>query len=306
MIWKILTAREELEVVLPARLTRETMYPFFERPLDENADARCNRVRFDFSKLTWIDPVGIVILSNLFEYLNRIGASYVLANFDRNVEVIRYLDDSGFFKQYVGKEVFPASAVRATTIPLMLVKKERVYEFLDNKLMPWLGYKVQMQHASLATIRMCLDEVFMNIDHHSGVKIGCCFAQHFPRESRIHVAISDFGLGIPNVVRRVNQQIDDKTALWQACQEGFSTKSNVRNRGAGIPNLMRYVTMRNKGTVLIDSGRASISGVFGRDGFKLTAKSASGHYPGTLVSVLLRTDTLERVAEDVEPEEFSW
>jgi len=282
------------------------MYPFIDQALDENADARCDRVVFDFGILNWIEPAGVVVLSNLFEYLIKLGAKVLIKNHTKDNKTIRYLDDSGLFERYLKKKVFPSSSVRSTTVPLHLVKKERVFQFLEGDLIPWIGGRVDLAPNSLATIKMCLEEVYLNIDHHSEVKIGCSFAQHYPKKHLIHIVVSDFGVGIPTVVRRELPQLDDKSAIWQACQEGFSTKSNVRNRGAGIPNLMRYVTLKNRGTVIIASGRGSVSAVEDEGKTKITTRSASGFYPGTFVQVILRTDTLEQVAGDVEQEEFSW
>lgn len=282
------------------------MYPFISQAIDVNSDVRCERIQFDFSSLTWIEPAGIVVLSNLFEFLIKSGVRVQLKNHKRNVEVIRYLDDSLFFERYIGQKVFSNSSVRETTVPLLLVKKERVFEFLDAKLIPWISGRVNLAAPSLSTIRMCLEEIFLNIDHHSEVKIGCSFAQHYPQKNRIDIVVSDFGVGIPTVVRRKVAGLDDKDAIWKACQEGFSTQSNVRNRGAGIPNLMRYVTRNNRGTVLIASGRGAVSAVAYDGNTKLTTRSAAGFYPGTFVQIILRTDTLEQMAEDVELEEFSW
>lgn len=305
MIWNILM-RNDLDVMLPMQLTRATMYPLIAQALDENTDARSSRMSFDFSKLDWIDPAGIVVLSNLFEYLKKAGVKFQIKGHERKAEAIQYLDDSQFFVRYAGKAVSAKTAIRNTTIPLNLVQKERVFEFLEAKLIPWIGDRVDMNVDSLATIKMCLEEVFLNIDHHSEVKIGCSFAQHYPKKNQVYIAVSDFGVGIPTVVRRKVPGLDDKDAIWQACQEGFSTKSNVRNRGAGLPNLMRYVAQKNQGTVLIDSGKGSLSAVSGEKTLKLARRSASGYYPGTFVQILFRTDTLERFAEDVEPEEFAW
>jgi hypothetical protein len=305
MIWNVLK-RDTLEVQVPKDFTRHTMYPFIAQAIDDNADARCNRVVFDFEKLGWIEPAGVVVLSNLFEYLIKLGAKVSIKNHSRDSEPIRYLDDSGLFERYIGKKVFPSSAVRNTTVPLHLVKKERVFQFLESELLPWIGGRVNLVPDSLATIKMCLEEVFLNIDHHSEVKIGCSFAQHYPQKRLIHIVVSDFGVGIPTVVRRKRPELDDKAAIWQACQEGFSTKSNVRNRGAGLPNLMRYVTLRNRGTVIIASGRGDVSAVEDFGKIKITTRSAAGFYPGTFVQVILRTDTLEQVAEDVQQEDFLW
>jgi len=282
------------------------MYPFIRRAIDENADARCDRVIFDFGILSWIEPAGIVVLSNLFEYLIKRGAKVQIKNHTKNTETIRYLDDSCFFEHYLKKKVFPSSSVRPTTIPLHLVKKEKVFQFLECDLIPWIGGRVNLASDSLATIKMCLEEVYLNIDHHSEVKIGCSFAQHYPKKKLIHLVVSDFGVGIPTVVRRKLPDLDDKSAIFKACQEGFSTKSNVRNRGAGIPNLMRYVTLKSRGTVIIASGGGSVSAVEGDGKMKITPRSAAGFYPGTFVQVILRTDTLDQVAEDSQQEDFSW
>jgi len=305
MIWNILKGHP-LEIEVPRDFTRDTMYPFIEQAIDENADARCDRVIFDFGILSWIEPAGIVVLSNLFEYLIKLKVKVLIKNHKNNIEAIRYLDDSGFFERYLKKKVFSSSSVRKTTVPLHIVRKEKVFQFLEFDLIPWIGGRVNLAPDSLATIKMCLEEIYLNIDHHSEVKIGCSFAQHYPKKQLIHIVVSDFGVGIPTVVRRKLPTLDDKSAIHQACQEGFSTKSNVRNRGAGIPNLMRYVTLRSRGTVIIASGRGSVSAVEDHGATKITTRSASGFYPGTFVQVILRTDTLDKIADDARQEDFSW
>jgi hypothetical protein len=154
--------------------------------------------------------------------------------------------------------------------------------------------------------RTSLEEIFHNVNDHSGEGIGCTFAQHFPNKKRIQIAVSDFGKGIPKTVRTKLPLLTDSEAIKKACEEGFTTQSNVKNRGAGLPNLMRYVTQRNNGTVLIASGQANVSAVKGTNGTKVTGRSQSGIYPGTLVQVMLRTDTLEKSAVDTELEPFEW
>lgn len=155
-------------------------------------------------------------------------------------------------------------------------------------MMPWIGRSVGMTTESLASIRVSLEEVLHNVRDHSGVDIGCTFAQHFPKKNRIQIAISDFGKGIPTVIRNKIPETSDSAALRLACQEGFTTQSNVQNRGAGLPTLIKYVTQNNGGNILI------------------TARNTENYYPGTLVRVILRTDTLEQTAIDSESEEFIW
>jgi hypothetical protein len=166
-----------------------------------------------------------------------------------------------------------------------------------------------MSPDSLASVRASLEEIMHNVHDHSGVQVGCTFAQHFPRKNRIQIAISDFGDGIPSVVRKKVPEVSDPAAIRLACKEGFTTQSNVRNRGAGLSTLINFVTRSNGGNILIASGHGNLSVAPRHDGvqpFKVTARTIEAFYPGTLVRVILRTDALELAALDSEAEEFSW
>lgn len=176
-------------------------------------------------------------------------------------------------------------------------------------MMPWIGRSVGMTTESLASIRVSLEEVLHNVRDHSGVDIGCTFAQHFPKKNRIQIAISDFGKGIPTVIRNKIPETSDSAALRLACQEGFTTQSNVQNRGAGLPTLIKYVTQNNGGNILITAGHGHLSAAPTPQGlhpYKITARNTENYYPGTLVRVILRTDTLEQTAIDSESEAFIW
>ena len=182
--------------------------------------------------------------------------------------------------------------------------------YLFNNLIPWIGQCIDIAPQLLDALRVSLEEIFLNIDHHSQVRVGCVMAEHLPAKREILIAISDFGIGIPENVRRKLPLKDDKEALAIACEEGFTTQSNVRNRGAGLPLLLRYVIGTNNGFVRIVSGRgmitASPSSKQYNNNPKVTSRIMQWHYPGTLVFVKLDTEKFARIIEDVEKEEFSW
>lgn len=305
MIWNILS-KKEITVELPSKFNAWTMYDFIAQLLSEQRYAKCSKVYLDFTKVTFIEPVGVVVLSNLIEYLKKIGVSVWFKGHSIRTKCTEFLDDSGFFEQYLKKRIFTGSSLRSTTIPLQLIAKKEFTGYLYMRLTPWIGSEVGLSEKSLSALRTSLEEIFHNVSDHSGVGIGCTFAQHYPTKREIQIAVSDFGAGIPNVVRTKLPTISDPDALKKACEEGFSTQSNVQNRGAGLPNLMRYVTQRNDGNVLIASGQANLSAAKGTNGTKLTTRAQSGYYPGTLVRVILRTDTLEKTTSDIELEPFEW
>jgi anti-sigma regulatory factor (Ser/Thr protein kinase)/anti-anti-sigma regulatory factor len=305
MIWKI-NGGDERVVLLPRTFNSETMYGFIKKAVDEQCNALSSKITFDFSDLAFIEPVGVVVLSNLIEYFKKLGVKTYFSGHKHVTEPINYLDDSGFFKQYLGHSLKTSPALRPTTMPLGLVPNDRSVGFVHMSLTPWVANHLSVSEESLATVRVCIEEVFHNIQDHSGVLNCCVFAQYFPKQSQLQIAISDFGLGIPFNVRKVLPDLSDHDALRMACQEGFTTKSNVNNRGVGLTTLMRYVTQRNGGTVLLASGKAQLSAVPDQVTTKITPRSREVSYPGTLVRVILRTDQLARMAKDLEKEDFSW
>lgn len=298
---------DRVDIALPHRLTKETMQSLISQVLDDDGTPLWSRVRFDLTRLSFIDPTGVVVLCNLVDYLKRRDAGVTVRVSKPYSQCVEYLDDFGFFKHYGGKPLRETAALRRTTVPIERVQSERIFAYLDNQLMPWIADRVGLAQESLAAVKTCFEEIFHNIDDHSGVKIGCAFAQFFPQNDHIHVAISDYGVGIPYVVRKHLPALADDDALIKACEEGFTTKTNVRNRGAGLPTLIKYVTLRNQGNVLLVSGKGELAATYDGSGTRIRARTArDGIYPGTLVKVILRTDTFEAMAEDVKAEDFKW
>jgi anti-sigma regulatory factor (Ser/Thr protein kinase) len=278
-----------------------------QKVVDEDGHPRWSSVRLEFLRLSFIDPTGVVVLANLVDYLRRMGTKVKVRVSKPYSECVEYLDDFGFFKHYSGESLRPHAALRPTTVPLERVQSQHIFAYLNNQLMPWIADRVALAQESVATVKTCFEEIFHNIDDHSGVKIGSAFAQFFPKNDHIHVAISDYGEGIPSVVRRKLPRLSDDETLLKACEEGFTTKSNVRNRGAGLPTLIKYVTLRNQGNVLIASGKAELISRNEDGKIDTRARAArQGIYPGTLVRVILRTDTFEAMATDIQPEDFKW
>lgn len=304
-MWTILSS-DKLVIPLPRTFNGNSMFPFIKKALNEQGDAQCKEITFDFIDLEFIEPIGVVILSNLIEYFLKIGVTTRFDGHQYLTKGVIYLDDSGFFSHYLKCYLRPHAALRETTLPLKLVANPRAITYLYEDMMPWLAQRLQTTAIALGTVRVCLQEVFHNISDHSGVNVGCVYAQHFPRQKEIHIAISDFGLGIPANVRKLNPEASSAEALSLAIQEGFTTKSNVQNRGAGLAILMRYVTERNKGAVFITSGGAYISAVPHGNTMKTTARERPATYPGTLIHVILRTDSVQPLIEDSEPEDFTW
>ncbi len=303
--WIGFLSKPAIELRLPRDFNRETMYPFIASAIDcERMEPRCSRLKFDFEQLKFIEPVGVVVLSNTIEWLEERGVAISMVSHNNLTAAIQFLDDFGFFERYIKKRLNPNSTTRSTTRPLQLVSHARSFAYIEE-LIHWLSPRLHLSTAALTGLKVCLWEIFNNIRDHADSDTGCIFVQHYPRREEIAIAISDFGIGIPRNVCQVAPDLSDHEAILMATGAGFTTKPGGRNRGAGLDILLNTVVGTNKGTVSIHSMRGILTSVRSGEGIERRARpSRQGAYPGTLVSLTLRTDTFDMsIAEE---EAFEW
>lgn len=261
---------------------------------------------FDFSNLAFADTAGVVGLGNLVKYVQSLGVYVYFDNVQRDVEVLRYMDGAGFFEEFTESKLDESACHKGTTVPFINFRDEQYNGYLYGQLTPWIASEVNLSEDTISTIRTCLEEAFHNVRYHSGVSSGCTLSQHYPHKRQLRFALSDYGRGIPALVRTVKHFDSDARCIRQACVEGFSTKSNVRNRGAGLAILIRYVVERNGGSVELRSQNGYLRAYAVNGVLNWETRDLGWAYPGTMVHVTLRTDTLERLDTYVEPEVFTW
>jgi anti-sigma regulatory factor (Ser/Thr protein kinase) len=296
----------DIAVALPRYFSLDTMQEFIEAAMRAAQTPGVQRIAFDMTALMSIEPEGVVALTNAIEYYRHLGKPVYLRGHNSLSKATAYLNQSGFMRHYLGKDVPSAASINAQTTKLELFKAKEYIPYLYRRLMPWLANELRTENDTLETIKVCLEEVFHNVDFHAGIDTGCTLSEHFPKVDRICIAISDWGVGIPHNVRQIQQVATDAEALMIAAQEGFTTGSAPRNRGAGLPNLIKYVVQRNAGEVRIYSGYGYLKAIRGTAQPEMHSEPLKWCYPGTIVHVVLRTDTLDRVESDVKPEDFRW
>lgn len=291
-------------VDLPRNFDRESMYQLIDQTIDSDMEPRSKEIIFNFVTLKFIRPVGVTVLSNLIGRLKKYGVrvtfQYPHANRKNRNCPISFLDDSMFFKHFLKETLDISASLRGTTMPLENVSYSGSYQYLSNA-MRWLSHKLNLTEQSLGDIEMCLQEVFNNIQDHSAESSGSVFIQHYPTEKTVMIAISDFGVGIPHNIQRYEPFLNDAEALRLSIKEGYTTKTSPRNLGAGLFTLLQNVVINNKGSVYIHSNHGILNCNYDGTGIELTQMNHKGFYPGTLLEINFRTDTIENIEE-----EFSW
>jgi anti-sigma regulatory factor (Ser/Thr protein kinase) len=209
-----------------------------------------------------------------------------------------------FFEQHCGGKLSADSTPRDTTRPLQKIAQEDSHAWLETNFVPWLAARLGITQPSLYTFKACISELFNNIQDHTQFDIGSIFVQHFPREDKITISLSDFGLGIPEKVREKLPDLSDDAAIIQAVQEGFTTKSRPGNKGVGLDYLLQAVVLRNDGQVTIYSCGSIVR--FHKSGNVIEHQASPdvGFCPGTTIDIEIRTDRIEQLPEEREALEW--
>ncbi len=260
-----------------------------------------NEVEFDFSRIHFIESIGVVILSNLIEWLKKrhVHVTYRVA--DTHHPAISYLDDIGFFRTYWGEPISRQARLRATTFSFTSLQCGQVHQWIDGNFFPWLSYHLSCRTTSLYRLKASIREIFNNIADHSEEEIGCMHAQWYPANERVRIAISDFGVGIPAEVRKVLPAATDVQAVHWAFQEGNSSKRG-RNMGAGLHYLVESAVEYHKGWLGLYSGTGSMT--FNRVTRAGNCSLLTTGYPGTLINMALPTQDLPEHENEVA--ELEW
>lgn len=261
-------------------------------------------VTFDFSKLTFVRPSGIVFLSNLIWWLRHHGTKVQFTGTDVRTAALTFLDDSLFFEQHCGKKLRATASPRSTTRPLVRIAHAESHAWLEANLVPWLAGRLEISHASIYSFKVCVSELFNNIKDHTQLDIGSIFVQHFPSERDVMISVSDFGVGIPGNVRKTLPNLSDTEAIMHAVKEGFTTKSTPVNKGVGLDYLLQMVVAHNGGKVTIYSGEGIVRFARTRKGILSVPSASVGFCPGTTFDLTLRTGAIENLPE--ENEDLEW
>ncbi len=180
-------------VRVPKRFNYQTMHTFTGAVVGSEGVPTGNDFVFSFDDLMFIDGSGLTVFASTLEWLISHGVTYSFADHVRpDSEPIAYLDDCGFFEQYTGHRVRRFASARRTTLPIMKVAHAEAFGWLEHKFTPWMAGVLAVDESALGSVKVCIKEVFNNIQDHSTKNCGFVHVQHYPNVDRVAVTMSDF------------------------------------------------------------------------------------------------------------------
>lgn len=286
---------------------QETMYYLVSSIIDENLDVIHGNVFLDFSQLTNISAGGICALSNVIELIQRSGANIEIQNTEKS-PCFKKLKDFGFISNYVNFEE-PAEK-NLWHNPLHKLTTEQTFSYLEYNFIPWLSSGFNCDVIQLDYIKASLTEIFNNVFDHSAVDVFSLCAYNNLTKGELKICVSDFGVGIPTKIKTAFPNLTDKSdmlAIAKALEDGFTSQTTPRNRGAGLHLLCKWIVELHHGVINIHSNHGIYRVSKNDRGQRVTrGEHSQCIYPGTMIVIDLKKEMFLGKKSPLREEEFEW
>ena len=225
-----------------------------------------------------LEPIHLVLLMCFIEHLHRIGYKVTLTSPNQAVNDHLY-KTLKLRDYYIGDSPSHIKSEDDRILNLWKVKSKEsiaysqsVTDYFNRKF--FNGY-------DMSALKNALDEAYANIaDHANADNNAFSYIEYKPNDGKICIAICDFGLGIPYTLRRANPLYQsDSAALIDSLNIGVTAKTNVRNRGFGLDNILS--TLSDKDIFRIASNK-SLLYCFGNKN-NIKTSDLDFNFQGTLI-----------------------
>ncbi|MCA0754925.1 hypothetical protein KP806_07670 [Paenibacillus sp. N4] len=248
-------------------------------------------ILFNFSSCRFLRQNAVAFIGGLARLI-RYNGHRVMFDWDSlTSRIATNLKQNGFIESFdfFGDSPWEGNSVRYREDKI--AKKEAYIEYLSNDWLGrgWINVSKPLKNEIVGKVW----EIYINSFDHGNSPIGVfTCGQRYPYLDELRLCLVDFGIGIPNSVRRFknDNSIKASNAMKWAFRPGATTKpededGNESGRGLGLDLLSKFIKI-NKGTLE----------VFSHEGYaKITAdkeeyKNIPYKYNGTLVNISLKCD----------------
>lgn len=195
-----------------------------------------------------LHPVHLVLLACLIRLLKNKGCEVQLT---ASQLMIEYLRDDLHIDVYFATGILHVNAESRSDLNLWQVVPEQSLIY-SNHVADYLK-RNYFCHKDLSMLKVVLDELYANISDHSHAgDIAYSYIHYDEVTETIKIAFCDFGIGIPESLRRANITVD-KGYIRTATGKGVSSRSNAHNKGFGLDTVVSSIE-GTRNTISIVSG----------------------------------------------------
>lgn len=309
---KTFVANNSYEVSLRGRVSlEEDFQEIFEDISNLLSKKYLPKIVFDITDVEFLYPSAVLLLIALKDFLEKIDVT-VSFKFKENEMLHRYLVYSES-NQILGipnltKEFNSNKFFEGEVFPLEVINGSVSFS-KTSELVDLLTKKQPMSPGFEGYLSDSLDEIFTNIDYHSGCSKCYVLAQVYPTSKRIRLAIMDNGVGIKSHMTKrpynemhgafrqeVSRSMFDLMkkehsgyAIREASRSCVSATDYTKNSGAGLHFLKRDICSETDGKLYVMSGDGCVAWKCGNEQPDEFCKLPY-RIDGTLLSLVMNYD----------------
>lgn len=261
-----------------------------------------DNVYIDLQNVNFIRPYGLTLVAcTIYDLLTRLKNVRLIP--PREVDINKYLDDIGFYKEFqIGSSQNILVSPRSTSV--VLKKLDRLNMSYIESLIHWLGRDLTISQGTKDLINESIIEIITNALDHSSCPFGCYIcAQTYPKLKEMELSIMDFGFGIPHNLRPIYPHLkNDAEAVNYSTLEGVSSRKGKGAKGTGLSTLKELIII-NEGQMRIFSSQGSYEWTKKKE----SCTPSAIPFPGTCVNLNIKIDNKRYfVSAEEEPNIFNY
>ena len=249
------------------------------------------RYLVDFSECHSITPSAIALLGGVANILHASGGKIIFDWQSMQPQVFSIVKDNGFMETFKKRRWIwrKRPSIEVTSIPYLENRVQNEAAISNNLLNFWFKNDyVKLSNNVRDHIIARIWEIYLNSFEHSESAVGVFTCGiHLVRERKLKLTVADFGLGIPNKIRKYLEKpnMSDIEAMHWAFKKGNSTRvidSGIPG-GLGLDLLTEFVRL-NQGKMAVYSNKVYY--VISESHFNIAANLARSdvvyskpHYP---------------------------
>lgn len=274
-------------------------------------DSSLHAVEFEFDENVILKPHHVVTLACMIEEYHMFDVK-ILFKFQPDNKAWSYLKNLKFLEYWNGDidrcTLNPTDDT--TALSLWQIKKDNI-DFYAQEAKKYFTNHFLLEK-ELDPISICLGELFNNVYDHSqpnsttNLVNAYVLTQFYPRRHELAIAVSDFGIGLPNSIKNYlksqgHLNVTDEEAINLAFRRGFTTKSRPHNLGLGLNTLKSIVKKLEGRMTLITGNTVYYQKKSGEEIFK---HIENRQFAGTTIAIFLDTKLLEEAEIEQTDDEF--
>jgi len=259
-------------------------------------------VTIDCGNVSRFTPSGLNILASMIHSLEWRGREIIFIP-PGNPKAFQYMADQGFFVefQFDGVNKPLKQARRSTSV--MLRRMDEFVGSYPSQVADWLSHNSSVPAEAVKDmVDISLAELINNVFDHSKSPIGCCIcAQAYKEEGKLTLSVTDLGIGfLESLLPRYSFLESDEEAIALAIEKDVSSRSNRRNKGAGLHILSEWMkTHRGELEIISKDGRwrQRPQGICEHETLRFS-------FPGTCINMHVPTNVLLALNSERECERY--